>query len=602
MTDKGALKHAGIRKWVDEIAAMARPDRILFIDGSGAEKDALIKESLASGELIELNQQQMPGCYLHRSASHDVSRTEHLTFVCTDRKEDSGPNNNWMAPEDAFAKVTPLFTNAMKGRTMYVVPFLMGPPGSRFSKVGVEITDSKYVVLSMRIMTRVGQAALEHLGASDDFTRCLHSLGDLSPDRRYIMHFPEQNTVWSIGSGYGGNALLGKKCLALRLASWLGKKEGWMAEHMLILGLEDPQKRMHYIAGAFPSACGKTNLAMLQPPKMFDGWKATTVGDDIAWLRSGSDGRLWAVNPEAGFFGVVPGTSRKTNSTAMEMIQHDTIFTNVALRPDGTPWWEGHDDPAPSEAFDWQGRPWTPTSTDKAAHANSRFTAPATNCASLSPEFDNPEGVPIDAMLFGARRQRRIPLVFEAHNWQHGVFLGATLSSETTAAATGKVGVLRRDPMAMWPFCGYNMGDYFQHWLDVGNSIAKPPRIFRVNWFRTDVAGRFLWPGFGDNLRVLKWILDRCDGRGNAVETVIGGVPTPDAIDRTGLNVTEADMAYLLKVDPAEWVEAVDGQEELIRLFGDRMPKPLRDEHDELARRINNAITPPDLIGRDSGT
>jgi phosphoenolpyruvate carboxykinase (GTP) len=602
MTDTSALKHAGIRQWVDEIAALTSPDRILFCDGTDGERDQLTQECVASGELIELNQQKMPGCYLHRSASHDVARTEHLTFVCTDVKEDAGPNNNWMAPADAVAKLTPLFSGVMKGRTMYVVPFLMGPPGSRFSKVGVEITDSKYVVLSMRIMTRVGQVALDHLGSSDDFTRCLHSLGDLSPERRFIMHFPEKNAVWSIGSGYGGNALLGKKCLALRLASWLAKKEGWLAEHMLILGVEDPQQKMHYIAGAFPSACGKTNLAMLLPPKDLPGWKTTTVGDDIAWLRPGSDGRLYAVNPEAGFFGVVPGTSRKTNPTAFNMIQTNTIFTNVALRPDGTPWWEGHDDPAPAEALDWQGRPWTPASTEKAAHPNSRFTTPATQCATLSPEFDNPNGVPIDAMIFGARRQRRIPLVFEGRDWQHGTFLGSTLSSETTAAATGKVGVLRRDPMAMWPFCGYNMGDYFQHWLDVGASLAKPPRIFRVNWFRTNEAGRFLWPGFGDNLRVLKWILDRCEGRGSAMETVIGPVPTPDAIDRSGLKVTDADMVELLKVDPAEWVEAVAGQEELIEMFGDRMPKPLLDEHEELARRINAAITPPDLVGRDSGT
>jgi phosphoenolpyruvate carboxykinase (GTP) len=507
-----------------------------------------------------------------------------------------------MAPAEATAKLTPLFTGSMKGRTMYVVPFLMGPPGSRFSKVGVEITDSKYVVLSMRIMTRVGQPALDHLGSSDDFTRCLHSLGDLSPDRRFIMHYPEQNTVWSIGSGYGGNALLGKKCMALRLASWLAKKEGWLAEHMLILGLQDPQGKMHYVGGAFPSACGKTNLAMLLPPKTMSGWKTFTVGDDIAWMRPGSDGRLWAVNPEAGFFGVVPGTGRKTNPTAFDMIQRDTLFTNVALRPDGTPWWEGHDDPPPAEALDWQGRPWTPTSTEKAAHPNSRFTTPATNCATLSPEFANPNGVPIDAMIFGARRQRRIPLVFQARNWQHGTFLGATLSSETTAAATGKVGVLRRDPMAMWPFCGYNMGDYFQHWLDMGNKLAKPPKIFRVNWFRTDESGHFLWPGFGDNLRVLKWILDRAEGRGDAVDTAIGGVPTEDAIDRTGLSVSEADMKQLLKVDPAEWVEALEGQDELMRMFGDRMPKELRDEHEELARRINTAVTPADLVGRDSGT
>jgi phosphoenolpyruvate carboxykinase (GTP) len=602
MTEKGALKHAGIRRWVDEIAALTTPDRILFCDGSDAERDELIRESVASGELIELNQQKMPGCYLHRSASHDVARTEHLTFVCTEVKEDAGPNNNWMAPAAAVAKLTPLFSGVMKGRTMYVVPFLMGPPGSRFSKVGVEITDSKYVVLSMRIMTRVGQVALDHLGSSDDFTRCLHSLGDLSPERRFIMHFPEKNAVWSIGSGYGGNALLGKKCMALRLASWLAKKEGWLAEHMLILGLEDPQKKMHYIAGAFPSACGKTNLAMLLPPKELPGWKTTTVGDDIAWLRPGRDGRLYAVNPEAGFFGVVPGTSRKTNPTAFDMIQSNTLFTNVALRPDGTPWWEGHDDPPPAQAVDWQGRPWTPGSAEKAAHPNSRFTTPATQCATLSPEFENPEGVPIDAMIFGARRQRRIPLVFEGRNWQHGTFLGSTLSSETTAAATGKVGVLRRDPMAMWPFCGYNMGDYFQHWLDVGATLTKPPKIFRVNWFRTNEAGRFLWPGFGDNLRVLKWILDRCEGRGSAVDTVIGSVPTLDAIDRSGLKVSDVDMVELLKVDPAEWVEAVAGQEELIEMFGERIPKPLLREHEELARRINTAITPPDLVGRDSGT
>jgi phosphoenolpyruvate carboxykinase (GTP) len=602
MTEKTALIHSGIRAWVDDVAAMTRPDRILICDGSESERDALITESLAAGELIELNQQKMPGCYLHRSAPHDVARTEHLTFVCTDQKDDAGPNNNWMAPDAAIAKLTPLFTGSMKGRTMYVVPFLMGPKGSRFSKVGVEITDSKYVVLSMRTMTRMGQIALEHLGSSDDFTRCLHSLGDLSPDRRFIVHFPERNTVWSIGSGYGGNALLGKKCMALRLASWLAKKEGWMAEHMLILGLEDPQKRMHYVCGAFPSACGKTNLAMLVPPKTMPGWKATTVGDDIAWLRPGSGGRLWAVNPEAGFFGVVPGTSHKTNPTAFEMIQRDTIFTNVALRPDGTPWWEGHDDPAPANAIDWQGRPWTPASTEKAAHPNSRFTTPATNCATLSPEFDNPEGVPIDAIVFGARRQRRIPLVYQARNWSHGVFLGATLSSETTAAATGKVGVLRRDPMAMWPFCGYNMGDYFRHWLDMGASVAKPPKIFRVNWFRTSEGNRFLWPGFGDNLRVLKWILDRSSGTGNAVDTALGEVPTLDAIDRSGLNVSDADMAELLKVDPAEWVEAVSTQEELIQMFGDHMPKEIIAEHDELARRINQAITPPDLVGRDSGT
>ena len=586
---------AAVRQWVDEIGRLTRPDAIVYCDGSESERDLLIAECLASGELIELNQRKLPGCYLHRSAPHDVARTEHLTFVCTGTREDAGPNNNWMAPDDAVARLIPLFDGAMQGRTMFVVPFLMGPPGSRFTKVGIEITDSRYVVLSMRTMTRMGEVALAHLGDADDFTRCLHSLGDLSPDRRFIVHFPERNAVWSIGSGYGGNALLGKKCLALRLASWFGRQEGWLAEHMLILGLRSPEGRMSYVTGAFPSACGKTNLAMLVPPESFAGWQAWTVGDDIAWLRPGADGRLWAVNPEAGFFGVVPGTSRRTNPTAFEMIQRNTIYTNVALRPDGTPWWEGHDDPPPPAAEDWQGRPWTPQSREKAAHPNSRFTTPATECPSLSPEFENPEGVPIDAFLFGARRQRRVPLVFQARDWRHGTFLGATLSSETTAAATGRVGVLRRDPMAMWPFCGYNMADYFAHWLRLGAGLAAPPQVFRVNWFRTNESGRFIWPGFGENLRVLKWILERCEGRGDAVETPIGLLPTIDAIDRRGIDVSDEEMALLLKVDPAEWVEAVTGQEDFFATFGDRMPAALCEEHARLGKRIEEAITPPEL-------
>jgi phosphoenolpyruvate carboxykinase (GTP) len=580
-----------IEKWVKEIAALTTPEQIVYCDGSAEEGKRLTEECVATGELIPLNQKKMPGCYLHRSASHDVARTEHLTFIATKNQDDAGPNNNWMSPADSKAKLTPLFKGAMKGRTMYVVPFLMGPPGSRFSKVGVEITDSKYVVLNMRIMTRVGTVALEQLGSSDDFTRCLHSLGDLSPDRRFIVHFPEENTVWSIGSGYGGNALLGKKCMALRLASWLGRKEGWLAEHMLILGLKSPKGELHYITGAFPSACGKTNLAMLVPPASMPGWEAWTVGDDIAWLRPGPDGRLWAVNPESGFFGVVPGTSHTTNPNAFDMIQANTIYTNVALRPDGTPWWEGHDDPAPAEALDWQGRPWTPASSEKAAHPNSRFTVPATQCASLSPEFNNPNGVPIDAMLFGARRQRRVPLVYEARNWQHGTFLASTLSSETTAAATGKVGVLRRDPMAMLPFCGYNMGDYFGHWLEVGKMLKKPPRIFRVNWFRTDDKGKFIWPGFGENLRVLEWILERCEGRGRAIETPIGFTPALEGINREGLNVSESVMQSLLNVDAAEWVDAVVGQEDFMKTYGSHMPHSMWDEHDELARRIDDQMT-----------
>jgi phosphoenolpyruvate carboxykinase (GTP) len=580
-------KLQAIRQWVEEVTAITQPDRVIYCDGSEQEAQQLIRDCLATGELIELNQEKLPGCYLHRSAPHDVARTEHLTFISTWKKEDAGPNNNWMSPSDGREKLLPLFKGAMKGRTMYVVPFLMGPPGSRFSKVGVEITDSKYVVLNMRIMTRVGDVVLKHLKSPDDFTRCLHSLGDLSPERRYIVHFPEENAVWSIGSGYGGNALLGKKCLALRLASWLGRKEGWLAEHMLILGLQDPEGKTHYITAAFPSSCGKTNLAMVVPRAM-PGWKAWTVGDDIAWLRPGEDGRLWAVNPEAGFFGVVPGTNRATNPNAFDMIQSNTIYTNVALRPDGTPWWEGHDDPPPAEALDWQGRPWTPASPGKAAHPNSRFTTPAVQCASISPEFENPNGVPIDAMLFGARRQDRVPLVVEARSWQHGTFLGATLSSETTAAATGKVGVVRRDPMAMLPFCGYNMADYFRHWLDVGKALKLPPKIFRVNWFRTGANGRFLWPGFSDNLRVLKWIVDRCEGRGKAVATPIGFVPALDAIDRIGLNLPDAVMGALLEVNPSEWTDVLTDQKNFMLSFAGRIPKGILDEHHELAQRLRD--------------
>ena len=581
--------NASVDAWVDEIRALTAPDAVVICDGSDAERERLTAEALSAGELLPLS---LPGSVLHRSAAHDVARTEHLTFISTTRQEDAGPTNNWMAPAQAREKLTPLFRRAMAGRTMYVVPFLMGPPGSRFSKVGVEITDSRYVVLNMRVMTRIGHVAIDALGGGGDFSRCLHSLGDLSPDRRFIVHFPEENTVWSIGSGYGGNALLGKKCMALRLASWMARKEGWLAEHMLILGLRSPEGRTYHVAGAFPSACGKTNMAMLVPPASMPGWTTWTIGDDIAWLRPGPDGRLWAVNPEAGFFGVAPGTSRKTNPTAFDMIQRNTIYTNVALRPDGTPWWEGHDDPAPARALDWQGRPWAPGAGEKAAHPNSRFTTPATECRSLSPEFENPEGVPIDAVLFGARRQRRVPLVYEARHWQHGTFLGATLSSETTAAATGKVGVLRRDPMAMLPFCGYNMGDYWAHWLEVGRALSRPPRIFRVNWFRTGDDGKFLWPGFGDNLRVLKWVLERCEGRGEAVETPIGFVPTPDAIDRNGLAISRDALAQLLRVDAAEWVEAVEGQDHYLRSFGTHLPPEILQEHHILAARIHEAVAP----------
>ncbi|HXI59308.1 MAG TPA: phosphoenolpyruvate carboxykinase (GTP) [Polyangia bacterium] len=579
-------KNEHINRWVNEVADLCKPEQIVWCDGSEDERQRLTALAVKTGALIPLNQEKMPGCYLHRSHPSDVARTEHLTFVCPETKEEAGPNNNWMPPAEARTKVGALFSESMKGRTLYVVPFLMGPAGSPFSKVGVELTDSIYVVLNMRIMTRMGQAALEHLGSSDDFTRCLHSLGDLSPDRRYIVHFPQSNEVWSIGSGYGGNALLGKKCLALRIASVLGRDEGWLAEHMLIVGITTPEGKKHYVTGAFPSACGKTNLAMLVPPASMKGWKVETVGDDIAWLRPGKDGRLWAVNPEAGFFGVAPGTSLKTNPSAMRTIATNTIYTNVALKPDGTVWWEGHDDPPVDGMLDWQGRPWAAGSEEKAAHPNSRFTAPASQCPSISPEWEKPGGVPISAILFGARRQRRVPLVYEARSWQHGTFLGATLSSETTAAATGKVGVLRRDPMAMQPFCGYNFGDYFAHWLDVGKRLARPPQIFRVNWFRTDDKGKFLWPGYGENLRVLEWILKRCEGRGDAVETAIGHVPTASAIDTSGLGISDAAMETLLKVDPLEWYEAVHLQYEFFEKFGEHTPAGIWQEHGNLARRV----------------
>ena len=575
-----------VKKWVDEIVALTTPDEVVWCDGSEEERSRLTDEAVKTGVLMPLNQEKMPGCYLHRSDPSDVARTEHLTFICSPKEEDAGPTNNWMSPADADKKVLPLFKGAMKGRTMYVVPFLMGPVGSKFSKVGVEITDSIYVVLNMRIMTRMGKVALDHLGSGEEFTRCLHSLGDLSPDRRFICHFPEKNEIWSIGSGYGGNALLGKKCLALRIASTLGHRQGWLAEHMLILGVKTPAGKMHYVTGAFPSACGKTNLAMLVPPASMPGWEITTVGDDIAWLRPGDDGRLWAINPEAGFFGVAPGTSMKTNPNAMRTIQKNTIYTNVALKPDGTVWWEGHDDPPTDGMLDWQGKPWDPKGGEKAAHPNSRFTAPASQCPCISPEFDNPDGVPISAILFGARRQRRVPLVFQAENWQHGTFLGATLASETTAAATGKVGVLRRDSMAMQPFCGYNMGDYFAHWLEVGKKLTKAPGIFRVNWFRTDADGKFIWPGFGDNLRVLKWVLERCEGGGKAVKTAIGWVPTPDALDLDGAKIEKKQVEELLEVDARDWHEALELQKEYFEKFGSHTPDGMWHEHDQLAKRV----------------
>ncbi|HEX7127704.1 MAG TPA: phosphoenolpyruvate carboxykinase (GTP) [Thermodesulfobacteriota bacterium] len=575
-----------VAQWVNEVARLCKPSDVVWCDGSEEERQRLLQVAVRQGDLIPLNQERLPGSYLHRSAANDVARTEHLTFICSREKDDAGPTNNWMAPDEAYARLSKIFDGAMAGRTMYVIPFVMGPVGSPFSKVGVQVTDSVYVVLNMRIMTRMGNVALEQLGDSEDFTRALHSIGDLSIDRRFICHFPEDNTIWSVGSGYGGNALLSKKCMALRIASVIGRREGWLAEHMLIVGIKSPGGETHYVAGAFPSACGKTNLAMLVPPASMKGWEVFTVGEDIAWLRPGPDGRLWAVNPEAGFFGVVPGTSSKTNANAMAMIQHDTIYTNVALRPDGTVWWEGHDDPAPAQALDWQGRPWTPASNEPAAHPNSRFTVSASQCPSISPEWENPHGVPISAILFGGRRRSTVPLVHEAFDWQHGTFMGATLSSETTAAITGPQGVIRYDPMAMLAFCGYNMGDYWGHWLRMASRVSKPPRIFTVNWFRRDGEGRFLWPGFGENLRVLKWVIERCHGGNGAEETPIGYVPKPGAIDRAGLDLDTGALSALLAVDRSEWRESAKSHGEFLARFGDHLPSGIKEEHQALERRL----------------
>lgn len=577
-----------VQKWVEEMAKLTKPDSIVWIDGSEEEREKLTKQALETGELIELDQNKLPGCLLHRTAVNDVARVEHLTFICTSRREDAGPTNNWMSPAEAYEKLGKLFDGAMKGRTMYVIPYLMGPAGSPFSKVGIELTDSIYVVLNMRIMTRMGKIAMQQLGDSGDFVKGLHSKGELDPEKRFICHFPEDNTIWSIGSGYGGNVLLGKKCFSLRIASHMARKEGWMAEHMLIVGIEDPHGNTSYIAAAFPSACGKTNLAMLIPPESLKGYKVWTVGDDIAWMRIGKDGRLWATNPEAGFFGVAPGTSMKTNANAMRTVQKNTIFTNVLHTPENTVWWEGMDVPPPANGTDWKGNLWTPESGEKGAHPNSRFTAPASQCPSISPEWENPEGVPISAVIFGGRRAKVAPLVYQAFNWQHGVFVGATMASETTAAATGQVGVVRRDPMAMIPFCGYNMADYFAHWLEMGKRIPNPPKIFHVNWFRLDENGKFMWPGYGENLRVLKWILERCSGGVEAVETPIGYVPVRGSIDTTGLDIPQETIEALLSVDRSVWLEELDGQAEFFKKFGDRLPKALWDEFEALKQRLQH--------------
>ncbi len=577
--------------WVEEMAKLCQPDKIVWCDGSEEEKIRLTRQAIECGEVEELNQEKLPSCLYARSAENDVARVEHLTFICSRSQKDAGPTNNWMDPREAYKKLGDIFRGSMRGRTMYVVPFLMGIPGSPFNKIGIELTDSIYVVLNMRIMTRMGKVALDELGSSSDFTRGLHSKADLRVDRRYICHFPEDNTIWSVGSNYGGNVLLGKKCLALRIASWLGRKEGWMAEHMLIVGVENPRGEIHYLAGAFPSACGKTNLAMLVPPPSLRGYKVWTVGDDIAWLRIGSDGRLWAINPEAGFFGVAPGTNWKTNPNAMATIQRNTIFTNVLKKLDGTVWWEGLED-LPAEGIDWRGRPWTSTSGEKGAHPNSRFTAPASQCPSISPEWENPRGVPISAIIFGGRRARVAPLVYQSFDWQHGVFVGASMASETTAAATGRVGVVRRDPMAMLPFCGYNMGDYFRHWLNMGRKIPHPPKLFHVNWFRMDETGKFIWPGFGDNLRVLEWIIERVTGKAEAVESPIGYLPKANSINLEGLNISREKLeSTLLNIDLDDWIAEAESQMEFFNKIGDTLPQEILQEHQKLLKRLKRGTS-----------
>jgi len=573
-------------QWIEEMKAMLNPDKVVWIDGSKEQLDALRAQAVEDGTLIKLDQEKLPGCYLHRTAPNDVARVEDRTFICAKTKEAAGPTNNWMDPQEMYAKLTKLYTNSMKGRTMYIIPFIMGPAKSPFSKVGIEITDSIYVVLNMEIMTRVGKIAIEELSEKGDFTKCLHCTADVNPEERYIVQFPEDNTIWSINSAYGGNVLLGKKCFALRIASFLGKNEGWMAEHMLILGLENPQGEVKYVSAAFPSACGKTNLAMLIPPKELEGYKVWTVGDDIAWLRVGPDGRLWAINPEAGFFGVAPGTSSKTNKNALLTTMSNTIFTNVALRDDNTVWWEGHDDETPAHCTEWKGEEWTSDSEEKAAHPNSRFTAPARQCPCISPEWENPAGVPISAIIFGGRRAKTAPLVYQSFDWNHGVFVGSTMASETTAAAAGAVGVVRRDPMAMKPFIGYNVGDYFAHWIEMGKKIANPPKIFNTNWFRKSDDGKFLWPGFGDNMRVLLWILDRCDGKVDAVESPIGYLPRKEDLNLVGLDISEEDLNELLKVDKEVWLDEVAQIKELYAGF-EKLPAELAEQLKALEARLN---------------
>jgi phosphoenolpyruvate carboxykinase (GTP) len=584
-----------LNRWVDDVVRLTQPDNVHWCDGSEAEYDSLVEKMLASDDLIELDPRTHPNCYLHHSNVSDVARVEHLTFICTANKDDAGPNNNWMDPADAHAKIDALFAGSMKGRTMYVIPYCMGPIGSPLSRCGVEITDSPYVVANMRIMTRMGDAALARIERDGKFVKGLHSIGELDPHKRFILHFPEELTIKSIGSGYGGNALLGKKCHALRIGSYQARQEGWLAEHMLIVGIQSPKGETRYIAAAFPSACGKTNLAMLIPPESYakNGWKIWTVGDDICWMTPGDDGRLWAINPEAGYFGVAPGTSEKTNPNALAMLNHDAIFTNVATTAEGEPWWEGLPG---TPAKDWQGRDYAP-GRGPAAHPNSRFTVSARQCPSWSPHAEDAQGVPISAIVFGGRREHLVPLVFEARDWLQGVLIGAAMGSETTAAATGAVGVLRRDSMAMKPFCGYNFADYFSHWLSFDKPGAKLPKIFHVNWFRKSPEGKFLWPGFGDNMRVLEWILGRCDGSEGAEEAPIGFVPRAGDLNLDGLEIPHSNIDSLLHIDTDGWIDEYESIGEYLASFGARMPEALIRERQRISALLAEEEIGAEVVG-----